>query len=137
METRHARAAEHRRFHTSQTSLSRLLASLRGFADLHWSRVFDLRRLFVSAHSCVAFPGFGCDVVQGKSSSRIRTVPSWSPCWDRRLSRQVVWEFSPAMYGAVGLLVIASLWNTWPRREKPKEARTCSHCNTEKIERSI
>ncbi len=48
-----------------------------------------------------------------------------------------VWESSPAMYGAVGLLVIASLWNTWPRREKPDEPRARSHCNTEKIERSI
>lgn len=48
-----------------------------------------------------------------------------------------VWESSPAMYGAVGLLVISSLWNTWPRRDKPNEAGTCSHCNTEKVERSI
>ncbi len=48
-----------------------------------------------------------------------------------------VWESSPAMYGAVALLVIASLWNTWPRRDKPNEARICSDCNTEKAERSI
>src|SRR6266481_3051928 len=26
------------------------------------------------------------------------------------------WESSPTMYGAVGLLVIASLWNAWPIR---------------------
>jgi len=48
-----------------------------------------------------------------------------------------VWESNPAMYGAVALLVSSSLWNTWPRRDKPDEARTCSHCNTEKVERSI
>jgi len=47
-----------------------------------------------------------------------------------------VWESNPALYGGVGLLVIASLWNTWPRRDKPNEARTCSQCNTEKVERS-
>ena len=47
-----------------------------------------------------------------------------------------LWESNPAMYGAVGLLVIASLWNTWPRRDKPDEVRTCSHCDTEKVERS-
>ena len=27
-----------------------------------------------------------------------------------------VWESNPTIYGAVGLLVIASLWNTWPHR---------------------
>ena len=27
-----------------------------------------------------------------------------------------VWESSPLMYGGVGLLLIASLWNAWPRR---------------------
>lgn len=47
-----------------------------------------------------------------------------------------VWEATPIMYGGVGLLVISSLWNTWPRRDKPDEARTCSHCNTEKVEGS-
>lgn len=26
------------------------------------------------------------------------------------------WESNPALYGAVGLLVIASLWNAWPHR---------------------
>ncbi len=53
------------------------------------------------------------------------------------LAGKFVWESSPAMYSAVGLLIISSLWNTWPRRDKPDKARTCSHCNTEKVERSI
>lgn len=26
------------------------------------------------------------------------------------------WESNPALYGAVGLLIPASLWNGWPRR---------------------
>src|SRR5712691_5094225 len=26
-----------------------------------------------------------------------------------------VWESKPTMYGAVGLLIIASMWNAWPR----------------------
>jgi len=47
------------------------------------------------------------------------------------------WESGPTTYGAVGLLVIASLWNTWPRRDKRDEARTCSSCNSEKVQRSI
>ncbi len=46
------------------------------------------------------------------------------------------WASSPAMYGGVGLLIIASFWNTWPRRDKPNEARTYFHCTTEKVERS-
>ena len=32
-----------------------------------------------------------------------------------------VWTSNPIMYGAVGLLVVCSLWNTWPRRATPKE----------------
>jgi len=32
------------------------------------------------------------------------------------LMGKFVWDTRPAVYGAIGLLVIASLWNTWPRR---------------------
>lgn len=38
------------------------------------------------------------------------------------------WESNRTMYGAVGLLVIASLWNAWPRHETPIEAQTCPEC---------
>ena len=31
------------------------------------------------------------------------------------------WESSPTMHGAVGLLVIASLWNVWPIRGVPRQ----------------
>jgi len=27
------------------------------------------------------------------------------------------WDSRPTVYGAIGLLVVASLWNTWPRRD--------------------
>lgn len=37
------------------------------------------------------------------------------------LSGKFVWESNPAMFGAVGLLVICSLWNTWPRRAIPNQ----------------
>jgi hypothetical protein len=43
-----------------------------------------------------------------------------------------VWESNPIMYGALGLLVISFLWNTWPRRGTQKQATTCSGCNAEK-----
>ena len=34
-------------------------------------------------------------------------------------------ESNPTTYGAVGLLVIASVWNTWPRRDTHTKAATC------------
>jgi len=47
-----------------------------------------------------------------------------------------VWESNPIMYGAVGLLVISSLWNTWPRRGTRNQATTCSGCKAEAAQRS-
>ncbi len=44
-----------------------------------------------------------------------------------------VWESNPTMYGAVGLLVIASLWNAWPSPHTPSEAAACSDCQREQI----
>ena len=40
-----------------------------------------------------------------------------------------VWESKPTMYGGVGLLVIASLWNAWPRRDTPNTAASCPECH--------
>ena len=37
-----------------------------------------------------------------------------------------VWESKLAMYSALGLLVVASLWNAWPLRDG--EAATCPEC---------
>ena len=48
-----------------------------------------------------------------------------------------LWESNPIMYGAVGLLVVSSLWNTWPRRDTPNHEASCSDCNTEEAQRSI
>ncbi len=47
-----------------------------------------------------------------------------------------VWESNPIMYGAVGLLVISSLWNTWPRRGARNQTTASSGCNTEEAQRS-
>jgi hypothetical protein len=44
-----------------------------------------------------------------------------------------VWESNPTTYGAVGLLVIASLWNAWPSRDTLSEAATCSDCQREVV----
>lgn len=48
-----------------------------------------------------------------------------------------VWESNTIMYGAVGLLVICSLWNTWPRRATPTQDASCSNCKREEVQRSI
>ena len=44
-----------------------------------------------------------------------------------------VWESSPTIYGAVGLLVFVSLWNTWPRRDTHSQATPCPDCQTRKV----
>jgi hypothetical protein len=44
------------------------------------------------------------------------------------------WESSPTMYGAVGLLVIASLWNAWPIRGVAGQSEICDHCESEKVD---
>ena len=42
------------------------------------------------------------------------------------------WESKATMYGAVGPSVLASLWNTWPRRAASKEA-SCADCGSENV----
>ncbi len=44
-----------------------------------------------------------------------------------------MWESKSTIFGSVGLLVMASLWNTWPRRVKPNQEAVCSDCNTERF----
>ncbi len=44
-----------------------------------------------------------------------------------------VWESTPTLYGAVGLLVIASLWNSWPRHDTPGEMASCPNCPREEV----
>src|SRR5712664_1785968 len=39
------------------------------------------------------------------------------------------WESKFTMYGALGLLVVASLWNAWPLHE----AATCPECQTGEV----
>ena len=41
------------------------------------------------------------------------------------LLSKFVWESHPAMYSAVGVLVVASLWNAWPHSN---EVASCSTC---------
>jgi hypothetical protein len=51
-----------------------------------------------------------------------------------------VWDSNAAMYGAVGLLVLASFWNAWPRHVKPNSVAICPRCyeeNSELNQRSV
>jgi hypothetical protein len=43
------------------------------------------------------------------------------------LLSKFVWDSRPTVYGAIGLLVVASLWNTWPRRDTLNDAAVCSN----------
>ena len=49
------------------------------------------------------------------------------------LMDKFAWESKTMIYSSVGLLVIASLWNTWPRRDKPTHEATCSDCHTQRF----
>ncbi len=44
-----------------------------------------------------------------------------------------VWESKLTMYGALGLLVLASFWNSWPRRNALTEAPTCPECTSHEV----
>jgi len=44
------------------------------------------------------------------------------------------WESSPTMYGAVGLLFVASLWNAWPIRGVSSQVDICNHCESERVD---
>jgi len=56
------------------------------------------------------------------------------------LLAKFVWESKPTMYGAVGLLIIASIWNAWPRHVTSGTAAICPDCyeeNNELGQRSV
>ncbi len=44
-----------------------------------------------------------------------------------------VWQSNLAMYVALGQLVVASMWNSWPRRDVPSEVPTCPNCQSHEV----
>ena len=44
------------------------------------------------------------------------------------------WNSRPAVYSAIGLLVVASLWNTWPRHGTSNEATVCANCRKQEMQ---
>ncbi|SRR6266852_531017 len=48
------------------------------------------------------------------------------------LLSKFVWESKPTMYSAFGLLVVASLWNAWPRHA-PSEVAMCPGCERKEV----
>ena len=94
----------------AEAGLSILLARLRWSFEFGW----------------IGIPNIGPVPVAGYSGL------SGNCCWNRRhgygpfalglfaaagvLVGKFWWESNPAMYGAVAVLVIASLWNAWPQR---------------------
>ena len=47
------------------------------------------------------------------------------------------WDSRATVYGAIGLLVVASLWNTWPRRDTSNDGTPCSNCRKEEIQQIL
>jgi hypothetical protein len=43
------------------------------------------------------------------------------------------WESKPTMYSAFGLLVVASLWNAWPRTSTTSNATMCPNCEVKEV----
>ncbi|HVS87445.1 MAG TPA: MerC family mercury resistance protein [Candidatus Acidoferrum sp.] len=43
------------------------------------------------------------------------------------------WASNLTMYSALGLMVIASLWNAWPLGDIPSEAATCPECQRKEV----
>ena len=43
------------------------------------------------------------------------------------------WGSNFTMYSALGLLLLASLWNAWPLAEMASEAATCPECPREEV----
>ena len=43
------------------------------------------------------------------------------------------WGSNLTMYSALGLLVLASLWNAWPLADMASEAATCPECPREEV----
>ncbi len=44
------------------------------------------------------------------------------------------WESNATMYGAVGLLAIASVWNAWPNHRASRQAATCHNCVSGRVD---
>src|SRR6516162_6121892 len=40
------------------------------------------------------------------------------------------WDSSFALYGAVGLLIVASVWNVWPKKRVTSDTMVCSACES-------
>jgi mercuric ion transport protein len=49
------------------------------------------------------------------------------------LFSKFVWESKPTMYSAFGLLVVASLWNVWPRKNTNPTTTTCPNCKVKEV----
>jgi hypothetical protein len=43
----------------------------------------------------------------------------------------------PTVYGSIGLLVVASLWDTRPRRDTSNDVAACSNCRKEEIHKFL
>ena len=133
METKHLGSSEHRRLGPSQIGLSSVLASLCRFANLDWSRLSDFRQVPAAADHCVSRPALAAML------SRARDRRGYGPFLLAVLAASgiLLGKFAldsrPTVYVAIGVLAVASLWNTWPRHDTSNDATACSNCGKQEI----
>lgn len=48
------------------------------------------------------------------------------------LTGKFLWESNSTVYASLGLLIMASLWNSWPRGKRNQEA-VCTDCGIERL----
>jgi len=92
------------------------------------SAVYLLQLTAVSLLLAVAALAFRANKRQGYGPFAVGLVAGSAV-----LLGKFVWESNLTVYSALGLLVIASLWNAWPLRDMPGEAATCPECQREDV----
>jgi hypothetical protein len=93
----------------AEAGLPAVLASLRGLFEFYRFGIPDIGEVPVTDYRGFSDACSWNAGIPGTTAARILAFPA-------RLICKFWWESSPAMYAAVGLLVVAATWNAWPRR---------------------
>ena len=137
MEARFDGIAGRRRLGASQIGLSGVLASLRRLAHFRWSRVSDFSAYLLPLTAGFLILALAAMVFRARDRHGYGPLACGIVAAAGVLIGKFAWEANPIMYGAVGLLVISSLWKTWPRRDTGHQVTTRPGCNTEEVPKSI
>ena len=119
-------------FVAPQAGVPYVLACVRGVVEFGWPRFSNIWAYLLPFTAgflalALAAMGFRANSRHGYGPFLLGVVATVGV-----LLGKFRWESKATMYGAVGLLVLASLWNTWPRRATSKEA-SCADCGSENV----